>query len=112
MRASWWAPAVVAIYLAGCGDNLQGRCDDGLFCNGIERLVDGECIKAPANPCDDLADCTMDVCDEASQRCTHVAVGPSCAVCRQENCTPDCEGRVCGDDGCGGNCGACGAGMG
>jgi hypothetical protein len=115
MRASWWAPVVVAIYVAGCGDNLQrpqGPCDDGVFCNGIERLVDGECVKVPANPCDDLADCTMDVCDETSQRCTHVAVGPSCAVCRQENCTPDCAGRACGDDGCGGICGACGGGMG
>ncbi len=23
-------------------------------------------------------------------------------------CAPDCEGRACGDDGCGGSCGACG----
>ncbi len=26
-------------------------------------------------------------------------------------CTPHCEGRQCGDDGCGGSCGECGAGM-
>ncbi len=31
-------------------------------------------------------------------------VGGSCA------CQPDCEGKVCGDDGCGGSCGSCGAG--
>jgi hypothetical protein len=24
-------------------------------------------------------------------------------------CTPACEGKACGDDGCGGSCGACGA---
>jgi hypothetical protein len=27
-----------------------------------------------------------------------------------ESCTPECEGRVCGDDGCGGSCGECGDG--
>lgn len=27
-----------------------------------------------------------------------------------EACTPACGGRVCGDDGCGGSCGTCGAG--
>jgi formylglycine-generating enzyme required for sulfatase activity len=25
----------------------------------------------------------------------------------EEECVPSCEGRECGDDGCGGNCGAC-----
>lgn len=25
-------------------------------------------------------------------------------------CTPDCEGKICGDDGCGGSCGECGSG--
>ena len=24
-----------------------------------------------------------------------------------ESCTPNCVGKVCGDDGCGGSCGAC-----
>jgi hypothetical protein len=32
------------------------------------------------------------------------ATGPSCS------CTPSCDGRVCGDDTCGGSCGSCGAG--
>lgn len=34
-------------------------------------------------------------------------------VCRCEGgtaCTPQCSGRVCGDDGCGGRCGSCGLG--
>src|SRR5512140_2091275 len=47
MRRSWLALA--AIFFAGCGDNKEVECDDGLFCNGIERLVDGTCIKARAN---------------------------------------------------------------
>jgi hypothetical protein len=117
MRSFWWTPVLIALVLGlglgtGCGDNLAGRCGDGLFCNGIERMVDGECIKVPANPCDDFTDCTMDVCHEDTQTCDHVPVGPGCAVCRQENCTPDCAGRACGDDGCGGSCGSCGAGKG
>ena len=117
MRGSRWAPALLALFVlgigigAGCGDNAAGRCGDGLFCNGIERVVDGECIKVPANPCDDFTDCTKDVCHEETQTCEHVA-GPGCALCRQESCEPDCAGRACGDDGCGGTCGACGAGKG
>ena len=111
MRSSWWVPALIALFI-GCGDNLDGPCGDGLFCNGIERLVDGKCVKAPANPCDDFTDCTMDLCDESFRTCTHVPMGAGCAVCRQENCTADCAGKECGDDGCGGSCGACGAAMG
>jgi len=100
------------IFLAGCGDNGQIECDDGLFCNGIEHFVDGTCIKARANPCDDFSDCTMDICDEGAKTCDHIPMGASCAVCRQENCTPTCAGRTCGDDLCGGTCGTCGAGTG
>src|SRR5690606_29674935 len=32
------------------------------------------------------------------------ATGDSPGVC---TCTPQCSGRVCGSDGCGGSCGAC-----
>lgn len=28
----------------------------------------------------------------------------------QQTCTPNCDGRVCGDDGCGGSCGPCDGG--
>jgi len=115
MRRSWWA--LLAIVIAGCGDNVKGNnangaCDDGLFCNGIERVIDGTCLSAPMKPCDDASDCTTDVCHEATQTCEHIPMGASCAVCRQDNCTPNCAGRACGDDGCGGSCGACGGAMG
>lgn len=30
--------------------------------------------------------------------------------CPQPPCAPDCKGKVCGDDGCGGDCGTCGGG--
>lgn len=108
MYGSRWVLAAIVIAIAGCGDNLERACDDGLFCNGIERMVGGECLRAPVSPCDDSADCTTDICQEASKTCDHVSTGASCAVCRQDDCTPDCTGRACGDDGCGGSCGSCG----
>src|SRR5689334_12084797 len=87
--------------LAGCGDNAARLCDDRVFCNGVERLVGGDCVAVAANPCDDFSDCTMDLCNESSQTCDHIPMGASCATCKQEACTPACDGRACGDDGCG-----------
>ncbi|HEX2686283.1 MAG TPA: lysyl oxidase family protein, partial [Kofleriaceae bacterium] len=110
MHGSRWVLA--AVFIAGCGDNLERPCDDHLFCNGIERVVDGACVKAPADPCDDFSDCTMDVCHESTQTCEHIPMEGSCAVCRQEDCVPNCAGRTCGDDGCGGSCGSCGGAQG
>lgn len=83
-----------------------GSCDDGVFCNGIERLTTGgTCAPGPA-PCDDGVACTTDTCDEATGLCEHALVG-ECASCRSD-CVPSCDGRVCGPDGCGGSCGDCG----
>lgn len=48
-----------------------------------------------------LAACAGDSQDDAP--CSG-GVGPECA------CVPACEGKACGDDGCGGSCGACAAG--
>lgn len=99
---------IVGSGASGCGDDLPiTRCGDGLFCNGIERMIDGKCVKPEVGPCDDKSDCTKDVCDETAQTCAHVINEASCAVCQQEDCTPDCAGRACGDDGCGGTCGSC-----
>lgn len=101
------------IVTAACGDSVEERaCDDGVFCNGIERMIDGQCVTAPLAPCDDGEDCTTDACEESTGMCTHVAMGASCAVCRGQSCTPDCGDRACGDDGCGGSCGACAEDMG
>ncbi len=85
------------------GDN---HCDDGIFCNGIERITsDGSCLSSPP-PCDDGTDCTEDTCDEATQLCGHI-LGANCDSCSVEDCVPDCSGRECGDDGCGHECGTC-----
>jgi hypothetical protein len=84
-------------------------CDDGVFCNGAERFADGAC-QPGLPPCDDGADCTTDTCDDATGWCGH-ELGAGCETCHAE-CVPDCNGKVCGDDGCGASCGACDAGQG
>ncbi len=61
-------------------------CPTGtIFCNG--SCIEGAC-------CTD-ADCGEGiVCDPESHTCGTA-------------CVPDCEGKFCGDDGCGGRCGTC-----
>ncbi|MEZ4264938.1 MAG: Ig-like domain-containing protein [Myxococcota bacterium] len=70
-----------------------GPCCQGA-CGGQSA---GDCY------CDDecfgFGDCCSDVCDF----CSSEAPG-ECG-----SCTPDCLGKDCGDDGCGGSCGGCGA---
>lgn len=101
---------VLALTLGGCWPTLP-CVDDGIFCNGVERMVDGACVKVPADPCDDGAECTLDTCDEETRTCAHEPSG-DCALCAAEDCTPECGDRTCGDDGCGGSCGACAADQG
>jgi hypothetical protein len=66
----------------GCRDDAQ--CDDGVFCNGVERCFEGVCFESPQAPCADLTDCTVDRCDEEDDQCTHV---PDASLCAQ--------GQVC-----------------
>jgi hypothetical protein len=58
-------------------------CDDGLFCNGVDRCRTGACEHASPPDCSDGLACTIDTCDEALRRCGHQA-RPGC-------CTTDAE---------------------
>jgi len=53
--------------------NLDGDCDDGVFCNGRETCVvngrDKICASAEPVDCDDGVACTTDRCDEDQQSC-------------------------------------------
>lgn len=51
---------------------IPATCDDGLFCNGVERC-DGRagCVAGMPPACDDRIACTIDTCDEASRSCLH-----------------------------------------
>ncbi len=86
-------------------------CDDGRFCNGVEvcDAASGQC--QPGVP---VCAGAAPVCDEATRTCRcgddDDCVAPercSNGVC---GCTPACDGKQCGDDGCGGTCGSCAAG--
>jgi hypothetical protein len=86
---------------------VEVTCDDGTFCNGVERFSGGSCVAGPP-PCDDGVACTTDSCDEGIRRCAHTPATSGCAECSA--CAGDCTGRACGDDGCGRSCGSCGSG--
>ncbi len=96
----------------GGGGNGGGCVVDDLFCNGIERIIEGVCVKVPVDPCDDGEPCTEDLCDEETDRCSYQVAEDDCAQCFAEACEPDCRDRECGDDGCGTACGTCGDGEG
>jgi hypothetical protein len=108
----------------------QGECDQGEFCvhktgaAGSEASVcvvasefqgcggNADCVDLVAGPCDLIA------CDLDSQLCAntfrpdgtactlHGGVAGTCQG-RGCKCTRQCEGKVCGEDGCGGVCGTC-----
>ena len=94
-----------------CGDDecggSCGTCEDGQACSPTGQCVtEGSCkgfcgSKAPGgcwcdDKCNGIGDCCADFCEQ----------------CPNENpdfcCQPNCNGKVCGDDGCGGSCGECG----
>ncbi len=68
------------------------RCADDAFCGpgGECDLATGLCKCLDHSWCSTLG--TAAVCDVGTGQCS---------------CTPDCAGRSCGDDGCGGTCGSC-----
>lgn len=64
-------------------------CDDGCYCNGVERCEAGACV-AGADPCPDEVDCTADVCLEEANRCFHE---PQHELCSNGNA---CDGiEIC-----------------
>ena len=82
---------------AGCKADedcvAPGPCLEGVCMNGI-------CVDI-SKDCDDGDDCTSDKCDEQTGNCVHEPIlTPEC-------CQPNCVGKECGTDGCGGVCGEC-----
>ncbi|MFH1531264.1 MAG: hypothetical protein ABIK09_11110 [Pseudomonadota bacterium] len=94
-----------------CVPGVPVACDDGDACT-TDACVPGEgCVNTPiplpdccntAADCNDGDVCTADTCED--NLCEHAPViGPGC-------CVPQCTGKVCGPNGCGGTCGECLAG--
>ena len=81
---------------AGCAAVCEAL---GLTCHATWENVDDSCAPDTTRPpltCEPESGHQSDYC-----------------VCRtpDSTCVPDCEGKACGDDGCGGPCGACDAGV-
>ena len=89
-------------------------------CAGGAACQDGICQPGAPVVCeDDGNDCTQDVCNALDGKCGIPAEnGASCgdingwtclaSICQ---CEQVCDGKECGDDGCGGTCGTCDAGF-
>ncbi len=116
----------VTVELA-CGES---RCEAGeqLVCDATTGLrFTGACSGADAGPgfdagppsaglCEDSCPTAGDgECDDGGEGSLFdvCALGTDCADCGPRTvgtCTPNCTGRSCGDDGCGGTCGTCASG--
>ncbi len=91
-----------------CGDGgCPGRPDACGTCGAAEACVDGQC--------EALSSCGNAMCEpEKGEDCSSCASDCGCGcgeTCQGGACVfTACDGRECGDDGCGGACGECGAG--
>jgi hypothetical protein len=108
----------------GCGGSC-GSCDDGLICT-VDSCTDGACghltqtfycliddacvpsgTISPFNPCEACQP------NAGQEQWATLENGTPCGgkkVCFEGTCCDPaaiCDGLVCGDDGCGGNCDAC-----
>jgi sugar lactone lactonase YvrE len=100
----------------GCGGSC-GECPDGMNCDGVV------CIEGTPSGCvpGDDAGCAGCACEECvgsiDPFCVDEQWDSFCAsLCDSEcgadcPCIPDCAGKECGDDGCGGACGECDEGL-
>jgi len=48
---------------------VDADCNDGLFCDGVERCVGAVCVSGTRVRCDDGVACTIDACIESLSRC-------------------------------------------
>ena len=103
-------------------------CDTAADCAGCASCVDGACLLVTSVPSQDGCPCGPGpqpcaaglVCAAGSCHapCSPGAPGCPCAAgtcaggatCTDDicvPCAPDCDGKLCGPDGCGGSCGEC-----
>jgi hypothetical protein len=54
--------------------STHADCDDGVYCNGDEQCVDGECDDAEPVDCGDGDACHMSYCDEERDRCIEMLI--------------------------------------
>ena len=119
MRNLW---IVAALGLVACTPESDGS-------SGTDETQDARTGRVDAGDLDAIApDAAPPACEAGSRRCNGREVelcrdglwtpslfcpaGTDCVdgMCDEVECTPDCTDRVCGSDGCGGECGQCDAG--
>jgi hypothetical protein len=121
----------------GCCDTFAGTCQPGnnasfcgtggaacVTCQPAQRCTQtGQCedeYSCDSENCNGCCDPAPFVSGAVCRIGTSTAAcgqdGQSCQVCRGSaavcqgglcECTPDCQNKTCGDDGCGGTCGTC-----
>ena len=99
-----------------CGDAC---CPPGHWCDSGQCACPAECTGKECGPDKCGGTCppgcgTNQHCTEGQCFCDGAACGESCCDpgqgCYQGACcAPDCEGKICGPNGCGGSCGLCGS---
>ena len=113
-----WGSLVKVLDLTGCSSPGTGEgaaCDDWNRCSVAESCQGGTCLGGTPVACTAMDPCHVaGVCDVSTGLCTRPtkADGAACGTdlwCQAGNCVcqPQCTGKVCGDDGCGGTCGTC-----
>ena len=85
----------------GCGGTC-GDCAAGQTCD-----TDGQCVCTPnaATTCSEGDVYWQDSCGNTGALNTPCEFGCTDGTC--DGCTPNCENKECGDNGCGGTCGTC-----
>ena len=86
----------------GCGGSC-GECSSGMVCQ--ENLCMCSSHDAVACCSEQSSVCWYDSCGNVEEKITECPFGCEDGECTQ--CVPDCEGKECGNDGCGGTCGTC-----
>ncbi len=97
------------------GDETEAcSCEAVPELEGVRACVDGDwgaCEGCPeVHPCDGVECSGFGTCELfGSEPVCNCESGylPDGLECKPKDCTPDCTGMDCGDDGCGGTCGVC-----
>jgi len=83
---------------------VDGDCNDGVFCNGVERCLPGNaaagddgCIVGTAPRCDDGLECTTDTCSHVANACRFTPIDADSDGHPALSCVTR-EGELLGDD--------------